>query len=46
MRADVIRQFYERPDKRAFAEVLMDLEEDDFLRAAAVGGLRELQRRA
>lgn len=39
VQADIIRQFYERPDKREFAEVLLDLDGEDFLRAALVGGL-------
>ena len=32
VRADAIRQFYERPEGREMAEVLMDLEEDEALR--------------
>jgi hypothetical protein len=45
VRADVIRQFYERPDKRGWAEALIDLEEDDFARAAVVDVLEELRGR-
>jgi len=40
VRADAIRQFCERPDGRGLAEVLMDLQEDDSLRAAIVDLLR------
>lgn len=42
VRADVIRQFDEQPGGRAMAEVLMDLEEDEFLRMQVVLLLREL----
>jgi hypothetical protein len=38
----VIRQFYERQDVRDMAEVLIDLEEDEVLRAATVAALRRL----
>jgi hypothetical protein len=41
VRADVIRQFYERPGGQDMAELLMDLEEDDFLRAAVIERLRD-----
>jgi hypothetical protein len=40
VRANAIRQFYERPDGRGLAEVLIDSEEDDVLRAALVDLLR------
>lgn len=43
VRADVIRQFYERPGKQGWAEALIDLEEDDFAMAAVVSILEELQ---
>lgn len=42
VRADVIRQFYEREEVRDMAEVLMDLEEDEVVRAAAVEELKRL----
>ncbi len=42
VRADVIRQFYERPSRQGWAELLIDLEEDDFARAALVAILEEL----
>jgi len=42
VRADAIRRFCERPDGRGLAEVLMDLEEDDLMRAAIVDLLRHL----
>ncbi len=42
VRADVIRQFHERGDD--MAELLMDLEEDDFARAAMVELLRSADR--
>jgi hypothetical protein len=42
VRADVIRQFYERPDGEEVAELLMICEEDDFRRAAVVEVLRGL----
>jgi hypothetical protein len=42
VRADVIRQFYEREEVREMAEVLIDLEEDEVLRAAAVEVLKRL----
>ena len=32
VRADIIRQFYDQPEGKEMAEVLMDLEEDDLLR--------------
>jgi hypothetical protein len=43
VRADVIRQFHERGDD--LAELLMDLEADDFLRAAVVELLRRRDER-
>jgi hypothetical protein len=39
VRADVIRQFYERPGGKEMAALLMDLEEDDFLRAGVIKSL-------
>lgn len=42
VRADAIRQFYERPEGRHLAEVLMDLEADDVLRWRVVDLLRDL----
>jgi hypothetical protein len=36
VRADVIRQFFERPDGREMAETLMDLESDEQLRRAVI----------
>lgn len=42
VRAHVIRQFYERPGGRDMAELLMDLEQDDFNRAAVIEALRQL----
>ena len=44
VRADLIRQFYERPETRDLAEVLMDLETDDALRWRLVDELLELDR--
>jgi hypothetical protein len=43
VRADLIRQFYEREDARNLAEVLMDLEADDGLRVEVMGLLEELE---
>lgn len=43
VRADVIRQLYERPDRRSWAELLMDLEEDVLARAMVIDVLRELR---
>jgi hypothetical protein len=42
VRADAIRQFYERPEGREMADVLMDLEADDLLRWQVVDLLRDL----
>jgi hypothetical protein len=42
VRADVIRQFYERPGGQAMAEVLMDLEQDEILRWRVVELLRDI----
>ena len=40
VRADVIRQFHERPDGRDMAEVLMDLEADELVRLQVILLLR------
>jgi hypothetical protein len=40
VRADVIRQFWERPAARNLAEVLIDLEADDLLRHEVIEELR------
>jgi hypothetical protein len=42
VRADFIRQFYERKDTRNLAEVLIDLEGDDVLRLTVIGPLGKL----
>lgn len=42
VRADVIRQFYERPGGQDVAELLMLCEEDDFKRAAVIEALGRL----
>jgi hypothetical protein len=42
VRADVIRQLWERDEGRGMAETLMDLEEDERLRAAVVEVLLRL----
>jgi hypothetical protein len=42
VRADLIRQFYERDDTRNLAEVLMDLETDDVLRGTVLGLVDQL----
>jgi hypothetical protein len=42
IRADLIRQMYEREDTRNLAEVLMDLESDDVLRVTVIGLLDQL----
>jgi hypothetical protein len=36
VRADVIRQFHERPNGRGMAEVLIDLEADELLRIQTI----------
>jgi hypothetical protein len=41
VRADIIRQFHERPDGLGMAEVLMDLEADELLRIQAIDLLRQ-----
>ncbi len=40
IRADAIRQFRERPDGQRMADVLLDLEADEFLRLHVVEALR------
>jgi hypothetical protein len=40
-RADRIGEFWGYPESRAFAELLIDCEEDQALRAVLVGMLRE-----
>jgi hypothetical protein len=42
-RADRIGEFWGYPDSRAFAELLIDYEEDRRLRAVLVGRLREME---
>ncbi len=42
VRADVIRQFYERPGKRGWAELLIDIEEDELVRLRVIALLEEL----
>ena len=44
-RAGRIRRCFERPDTRDLGEMLIDMEEDDFLRAAAVDALRAINSR-
>jgi hypothetical protein len=45
-RADRIGEFWGNPESRAFAELLIDCEEDRMLRAVLVGMLREDDRNA
>ena len=44
-RADRIGEFWSYPQSRAFAELLIDCEEDRALRAVLVGMLAEMDRR-
>ncbi len=44
-RAGRIRRCFERPDTRDLGELLIDLEEDDFVRAAVVELLRGMEPR-
>jgi len=43
-RADRIGELWGYPESRAFAELLIDLEEDRVLRAVLIGMLREADR--
>ena len=43
VRADLIRQCFEREDARHVGEMLIDFEEDDFVRAAFVEALRRME---
>jgi hypothetical protein len=44
-RADRIGEFWSYPESRAFAELLIDLEEDKAARAVVFGLLAEMQRK-
>ena len=44
VRADAIRQFFDRPDDRNLAEVLIDLEEDELLRFQVIAALERGER--
>jgi hypothetical protein len=44
-RADRIGEFWGSPETRAFAELLIDLEEDKAARAVVFGLLREMERK-
>jgi hypothetical protein len=44
-RVDAIGSYWGNPKTRAFAELLIDCEEDQVLRAVLVGMLREAERR-
>jgi hypothetical protein len=44
-RADQIGEFWSYPETRAFAELLIDLEEDKAARAVVFGLLREMERK-
>jgi hypothetical protein len=44
-RADVIGSYWGNPKTRAFAELLIDLEEDKAARAVVFGLLREMERK-
>jgi hypothetical protein len=41
VRADLIRQMYDRPDTRELAEVLMDLEADELMRFQVIAFLEQ-----
>ena len=43
VRAHVIRQFFERPSGSGMGDVLIDLEEDDFVRATFIATLRRME---